>query len=216
MISEVIYLHYLNALLEGNKKECMQIVVNLIDQKISLKEIYVQLFQRSMYRIGTMWEKERCGIADEHIATKITESLIELVNYSFASKERNGKLAVITGIDKEFHELGAKMVAGYFEASGWDTCFLGSNSPQSEVLRIIEEKKPNLVGISSSFYINIMRLIKLIQSIKEKIPDQEILVGGQALADGRAEGLSKFDNVKYIASLNELEEYIVSFQKLDF
>ncbi|MDP3444121.1 MAG: B12-binding domain-containing protein, partial [Ignavibacteria bacterium] len=70
MISEVIYLHYLNALLEGNKKECMQIVVNLIDHKISLKEIYVQLFQRSMYRIGTMWEKERCGIADEHIATK--------------------------------------------------------------------------------------------------------------------------------------------------
>ena len=100
------------------------------------------------------------------------------------------------------------------EQMGHEVC--GMAATANKAIQIIEEKKPDLVGISSSFYINIMRLIKLIQLIKEKIPDQEILVGGQALADGRAEGLSKFDNVKYIASLDELEEYIASFQKLDF
>ena len=73
MIPEAVYLHYLNALLDGDKKQCLQIVVNLLDQKVSLKEIYLQLFQRSMYRIGQMWENERCSIANEHIATKITE-----------------------------------------------------------------------------------------------------------------------------------------------
>jgi len=43
-----------------------------------------------------------------------------------------------------------------------------------------------LVGISNSFYINVIILIKLIQAIKEKFLDQEIIVGRQAPAEGSA------------------------------
>ena len=72
MISETVYLHYLNALLDGDKKQCSQIVQKLINNNVGMKEIFMELFQRSMYRIGLLWEKERCTIADEHIATRIT------------------------------------------------------------------------------------------------------------------------------------------------
>jgi MerR family transcriptional regulator, light-induced transcriptional regulator len=210
MISETVYLHYLNSILDGDKKQCIQIVNNLLDQKESIKEIYLKLFQRSMYRIGTLWEKERCSISEEHIATKITESLIDLVSNSVQSVEPSGKTAVITCIDKEYHELGARMVAGYLDANGWNTFFVGSNTPQSEVIRLIREKEPDIVGISSSFYINIMRLVKLIKLIKEEFPEQKILVGGQSLTDGRSEGISKINGVRYISSIDELDNYILA------
>ncbi|MEW6702730.1 MAG: hypothetical protein AB1298_08415, partial [Bacteroidota bacterium] len=68
--------------------------------------------------------------------------------------------------------------------------------------------RPDIVGISSSFYINIIRLIKLIEAIQNEFPEQEILVGGQALAEGRSECLTGYKNVRYITCLNGLEEYL--------
>jgi methanogenic corrinoid protein MtbC1 len=212
MISEAVYLHYLNALLDGDKKQCLQIVQNLINNDVNIKEIYLELFQRSMYRIGSLWEKERCSIADEHIATKITEGLIELVSNSFTNEKRIGKLVLITCIDKEFHELGARMVAGFFEVNGWNTIFAGSNTPEQDIIRIIKEKQPDIVGISSSFYININRLIKLVQLINENFPAQEILVGGQALSEEHSGILSVYDKVSYITCINGLEKYITAHQ----
>ncbi len=211
IIPEAVYLHYLNSLLDGDKKLCTQIVLNLIEQKVSIKAIYMELFQRSMYRIGQMWEREKCSVAGEHIATKITEALIELVSTSSLGDDDNGKLALITCVDKEYHELGARMVAGFLEAYGWRTIFIGSNTPQSDIIAIIREKKPDLVGISNSFYINVIRLTKLIQSIKEEFPDQEIIIGGQALAEGRADELSQFQNVHYITCLNGLEKFLTEY-----
>lgn len=208
MISEAIYLHYLDSLLTGNKKQCVQIVNNLIENNVSMKEIYLQLFHRSMYRIGQMWEKERCTIADEHIATKITESLLEITTSNFLNGHQSGKLAIITCIDKEFHEIGARMVSGFFEVSGWETLYLGSNTPQSSLIELIKEKKPDVVGISNNFYINISRLLKLIEQIQQIDPELQIIVGGQALSGGQSDILNKFSNVRYIASLDELEEYI--------
>ena len=155
----------------------------------------MELFQRSMYRIGLLWEKERCTIADEHIATRITEGLIELVSNSFTNEKRIGKLALITCIDKEFHDLGARMVAGYFEANGWNTIFAGSNTPEQDIIHLIKEKQPDIVGISIGFYININRLISLVQVINENFPAQEILIGGQALLEGHTNILSVYDKL---------------------
>ncbi|MCX6169325.1 MAG: cobalamin-dependent protein [Ignavibacteriales bacterium] len=210
MISEAVYLHYLNTLLDGDKAQCTQIVQRLIQNNVSIKEIYMELFQRSMYRIGQMWEKEKCFISDEHVATNITEGLIELVSTSFANDDKIGKLVLITCIDKEFHDLGARMVAGYFSANGWDTMYVGSNTPEPEIIRLIQDKKPDVVGISSSFYMNITRLIKLIQAIKEQFPEQEILVGGQALSEDHSTILSEYENVYYITCINGLDKYLSS------
>jgi len=214
MISEAVYLHFLDSLLDGDKKQCVQIVDCLVEQNVPVKEIYLNLFQRSMYRIGQMWEKERCSIWNEHAATKIIERLIEYVAVNDLKSGTDKKLALITCIDKEYHELGARMVTGFLEALGWNTLFIGANVPPSETIKLMREKKPDVVGISSSFYMNIKRLIGLIQLIKEEFPDQEIIVGGQALAEGRSECLSSFSNVHYITCLNGLEKYLALTHRL--
>lgn len=213
MISEAVYLHYLNSLLDGDKQQCVQIVINLMEQQVSIKEIYMDLFQRSMYRIGQLWEKERCSIAKEHVATKITEGLIELVSEKYLCSKKNGKLALITCLDKEFHELGARMVAGFLQVNGWDTLFAGSNTPACEILSMIRDRNPELVGISISFYVNLSRLLKLVQDIKNEFPFQTIIVGGQALAEEQRNILAGFEDVHYITCLNSLEKYLSAFSE---
>lgn len=163
-----------------------------------------------------MWENERCSVADEHIATKITESMIDIVSSYYAANDENEerKTALITCVDKEFHELGARMVAGFMEVRGWNTIFIGSNAPQSDIIKLIEEHKPTIVGISNNFYVNVIRLTKLIETIRDKFPDQEIIVGGQALAEGRSDALDQYSNVHYIQSLDKLDNYLLKFEKI--
>lgn len=210
MISEAIYLHYMNALLDGDKNQCSKIIHGLVEQRILLKEIYLDLFQRSMYRIGQLWEKDRCSIGDEHIATKITESLIDLTTSLVESKEQTGKKIVIACIDKEYHELGAKMVAGFFEVNGWESIFLGSCTPTNEILNVIKNKNPHVVGISINFYINVARLAKLIKMIRNDFPDIKIIIGGQAVASIDKESLKQY-KVEYIPTLTDLETYINNY-----
>lgn len=208
MISDAIYYHYLNALLEGNKAECTKIISELIYNKVDIKEIYTKLFQKSMYRIGYLWEHDRASVAKEHQATKITESLLNLNYEKILDTPKINKKVVITCIDKEFHEIGARIVSDFFELSGWQSIFLGSNTPQNEIVQIIEEEKPDVVGISNTFYINVARLIKLTERIREKFSDQEIIVGGQALNEETASTLNNFGKIFYIPTLDVLEKFI--------
>ncbi len=213
MISEATYLHYLNALLDGEKAECTRIINTLLADNTDVKDIYTKLFQRSMYRIGHLWESNKSSIAEEHIATKITESLLNLVYPKIMETPRNGKKIVMTCVDKEFHEIGPRIVSDFFELNGWESIFLGANTPANEVINIIKDKKPDLVGISNSFYINVLRLVKMIELIKNEFPQQELIVGGQALADDQNSVLSKFENVIYISGIDKLEEYIKQNRK---
>lgn len=211
MISEVIYLHFLNSLLEGDKDQATKIVMNLLTNKVTMKDIFINLFQRSMYRIGMMWETDKCTVADEHIATRITESLIELVVHYNNGQEINHKTAIITCIDKEFHELGAHIVSGYLEANRWKVFFVGSNTPQQDLIDLIKEKKPDLVGISNNFYINFLRLTKLIRKLNKLFPNLKIIVGGQALEETVASSFLDYPNVTYIKDLDQLDDYLINF-----
>jgi methanogenic corrinoid protein MtbC1 len=208
MISDAVYYHYLNALLEGNKAECVKIIADLLERNESVKDIYTKIFQKSMYRIGYLWEHNRTSVANEHRATKITESLLNLVYPKILETEKNSKKVIITCIDKEFHELGPKIVSDYFELMGWNSIFLGANTPQDDILNLIKEEKPDLVGISNSFYINVARLLKMIEKIKAEFPEQEVIIGGQALDEEVTKSLSQFDKVHFISSLDVLEEFI--------
>ncbi len=208
MISEAVYLHYFSALEEGDRETCATIVDDLLEKEVDPKDIYINLFQKSMYRIGDLWDTSRYTIAAEHISTKITESIISKVADKYRS-ESSGKTILLSCLDKEFHELGARIVADFFEIHGWRSIFLGANTPKEEILDLIEERKPDLVGISNNFYMNVPRLIKLVSEIRERFPKQKVIVGGQSLNfNGKSDLLKSFSKIQYLPDLNKVEEYI--------
>jgi signal transduction histidine kinase len=40
---------------------------------------------------------------------------------------------------------GARMVADFFELDGWDTYFLGANTPTDSILRAVEERRADIL-----------------------------------------------------------------------
>jgi methanogenic corrinoid protein MtbC1 len=213
MISKAIYLQYMSSLLEGNKAKCASIVAYLLEQNIDIKVLYKDLFQKSLYQIGKQWENNKICVATEHVATSITECLLNFTYPAIHSGTKNNKRVVVTCVPKEFHQIGAKMVADLFEINGWETYFVGANAPLNELFKLLKTKKPNFLAVSLTFYLNVLRLFDLIDKVQLEFPKLKIIVGGQALADKHSEVLNKYSGVTYISSLDELETFILRQNK---
>lgn len=204
-ITEDLYRRYLAWLLAGQRRQCHALVSDLLDRGVEIKALYIELFQRSLYEIGQMWERREISVAVEHMASAITESLLTLVYPTIFAAEHGDKSAVISCAANEYHQIGGKMVADLFELHGWHGYFLGANTPQDDLLRLIEEKRPQLVGLSLSVLSNLPNLLAALEAITGRWPDLRILVGGQAFRHGGDEAISKYSNVACVRSLDELQ-----------
>lgn len=208
MIEERLYQDYLMALLAGKRKQCRDMVQRLLDANIELKTLYTDLFQRSMYEVGELWENNRITVANEHLATSITESILNLTYPTLFSADRSGKKAVISCSANEFHQVGGKMVADIFELNGWDGHFLGANLPSEEMARFIHEVQPDVVGLSLSILANLHHLKRGIEVVRTDFPKLDLLIGGQAFRWGGIDEIKQYTGTEYIPSLDALEKLI--------
>jgi methylmalonyl-CoA mutase cobalamin-binding domain/chain len=87
---------------------------------------------------------------------------------------------VVTCVGGELHEIGARMVADFFEMDGWDTYFLGANTPLEGVLRAIAERDAEVLAISATMTFHIDKVSSLIAEVRRAGLDArtKILVGG--------------------------------------
>ncbi|MBN1300473.1 MAG: cobalamin-dependent protein [Melioribacteraceae bacterium] len=206
--SETVYLHYLSALLEGDKNTCRSIINNLMNEKTDVKIIYKDVIQKSMVRIGELWDKCRICITTEHVATEITKEMLSVIKLHGNYIQPVNKTVLVTCVQKEFHELGARLISDFFEMKGWNSIFAGANTPPKELMKFISEKKPDLVGISNNFYLNVIKLFETIDMIKLKYPDQRIIIGGHGPENCYVNVIAKYPDITYINTLEELENYI--------
>lgn len=208
MITDQIYREYLDALLKGDRSQCSRIVKALLGHKIDIKRLYLELFQKSLYDVGALWEANRISVAREHLSTAITEGLLNLIYPELFAKKDREKTCVISCSANEFHQVGGKIVADFCELNGWDAHFLGANTPFDELLAFIDEIGPDLVGLSVSIYSHLPRLKKGLAAIQSDFPNVDLMVGGQAFCWGSSSVLASYDNIAYVADLDELERLL--------
>lgn len=205
MLTETMYQDYLACLIKGDRTRCAETVTSLLDRRVEIKTLYLELFQKSLYDVGLMWEANKISVAREHLATAITESLLSLIYPELFAKEEKTRSVVISCAVNEFHQVGGKIVADFCEIHGWDAYFLGANTPMEHLLGFIDEVRPDLIGLSLSVYFNLPRLKKEIRAIQSNFSRTDLMVGGQAFALGGEKMLSSVANINYVPGLDELE-----------
>jgi methanogenic corrinoid protein MtbC1 len=205
-IKQSHFLAFYNALVDGDKDGCANLVQSLIEEGVNLKDIYVELFQKSLYRIGKLWDDNKLSIPEEHMATRIVEYLIN--RFAPVGKSNSDKKVVVACIDKEFHEIGAKMVSNIFELNGWKSYYLGASVPNKEILKFVKRIDPDIIALSWSLYLNLGRFLEVLDHLTRYFPTKKILIGGQALSENSNNILKKYKNIEYIESLDSLESYL--------
>jgi methanogenic corrinoid protein MtbC1 len=174
---------FLQALLAGDRHAARTIAFEAFSTADSLSDVYVELFQESLYEIGRLWESNQISVAQEHVATAITQYVMgNLYSCAKPAQPFQGK-GIITGVEGELHQVGSHMVADMLEMQGWDIRFLGVNLPHQSILQMVKDFRPNMVGISATMVLKVPVVRDLIREIRGLFPDEPtplILVGGSA------------------------------------
>jgi methanogenic corrinoid protein MtbC1 len=204
------YARYLDALLAGDRRRCHEEFEVWLAAGTDLRSLYQDLIQHSLYDVGALWEHGRVSVATEHLATAITESLLNLIYPRLFSQPRIGRSAVVSCTANEYHQIGGKMVADIFELNGWRGYFIGANTPRRDLLNLIQEKQPDVVALSVTIYFGLDMLLNTAAEIRTQFPALPILVGGQAFRWGGRERVEQIADVRCLASLAELESWMKS------
>lgn len=208
MTNPMLYQDFFEALIKGDRKKSNEILSKKLEENTSIEDIYEKVIKNAMYKIGELWETGEVSVATEHLASAIVESELNRIFDKVSSTKDKNKTAVLACVEKEYHQIGIKMVSDILEDKGWNTYFLGSNVPPKELIDFISSVRPDIIALSFSIYFNLNSLEEMIKKIKESFPDQLIIVGGQAFLHGGHEVLDKYNNVEYFKDLYELETFI--------
>lgn len=199
---------YLENLLIGDRLACSAISKEYLSLNYSITDLYENIFKPALYEIGYLWETNQISVAAEHLATAITEGILNELFEQLVSKKRMNKKVVVACVEKELHQVGIKMVADTFEMMGWESFFLGGGIPLSELIRYIKDVKPDILAISLSVYFNFTNLVKMLESLREEFPDLQIIIGGQAFRYESSQLAERFGNVVLLSDLYLLKKYI--------
>ncbi len=209
MSIENYYSAFLKALLEGDRLTCLSLVQQMIIAEFSFIDIYENIFKKSLYEIGYLWEINQISVATEHLATAIIEVLTNQLLPTILPTQYKSKKIIFTAIEGEEHRIGAKMVCDVFEKHGWHSFFLGANTPTADLITMIEQLHPNCVGLSMSIFFNLSKLKETIYAIRLRFPEMHIVVGGQGFLHGGDCILNEFSNIRLFKSLYDVEQAIL-------
>lgn len=170
---------FLDLLLLGQRQKASQLILEAVQAGMPVREVYLQVFQNTQREIGLLWQTNRISVAQEHFCTAATQLVMsQLYPYIFTGERKRRRL-VMACVGGELHELGARMVADFFEMEDWNTYYLGANTPMESVLRTVSEQKADLLAISVTMTFHISKARELIRQARAGAsPELPILVGG--------------------------------------
>lgn len=178
----------LEALKEENKDLCIELSLEAIEKNIyTIPELYENILKIGLYSIDDC-SGDDC-IWKEHIKTSIVRSVIEclyphIIKLKKSAKQINKKV-LLACPEKEYHEIGLRMVDDFFSIIGYETIFIGTNTPKNQVFNAVLKTKPKYLAISVTDYYLLFEAQILIQNIKKCTSDVKIIVGGKAFKDNQ-------------------------------
>ncbi|MGZ4428044.1 MAG: cobalamin B12-binding domain-containing protein [Nocardioidaceae bacterium] len=179
---------YLGALGSGNRAAALEVVGRLRAEGHPSLDIMARVLAPAQLRVGQLWVRDEFSVAQEHVATAITELVLGTLaaeQEARADRERRpGPLVVVSCVEQEWHALPALMVAEYLRTDGFSVSYLGANSSAQHLVRHIHELGPVAVLLSCSLSAFLPVVRRQVEAVRET--GTPVVVGGSGFdPDGR-------------------------------
>nr|WP_224368687.1 cobalamin-dependent protein [Hyalangium versicolor] len=172
---------YLAAQLSGDRREALRLLVDEgLLRGIPLQDIHLKIIQPAQYEIGRLWQENRISVAQEHLATAISQLALSHLYRHLPRDPSNGKVIMVACVEGEMHEVGARMASDFLEMAGFDVRFLGANVPTAHLIRMLREQTPDMLALSVTMTYHLPALRSAITQVREFSSQLHIAVGGLA------------------------------------
>lgn len=171
---------YVRAQLGGDRREALRVIVEEgLGRGLSCEAVHA-VIRLAQDEIGRLWQEDRITIAQEHMATAISQLVLSHVYQHASPAPPNGKKVLVACVDGEQHEFPARLVADALDLAGFEVRYLGASVPHAGLERMIEDEQPDLLVLSATMTFNVPQLRAAVRLVRERWPALTIACGGGA------------------------------------
>ena len=147
--------------------------------------VYVDVIQPAMREVGRLWQENQMTVADEHLATAVTQTVMAHLFSTRVGSTAGGPSLIAACADTERHEVGLRMLCDMLEVKGWSTKYLGATVPTESLVAMVQMQKPDVLALSVAIAPHLPRLRAMIHAVRESTGDSPpiIIVGGRPFVE---------------------------------
>ena len=107
-----------------------------------------------------------------------------------AGKKGLGKIVMVT-VEGDIHDIGKRIVGFLLEGNGFDVTDLGVDIKADDIIKAVEEHKPDILGMSALLTTTMPHMAEVINMLKERnLRDKtKVIVGGASVNDQFAQSI---------------------------
>jgi len=174
---------YERALHGGDAEAANRVIDELPVRDLALADIYKNLITPAMHDIGDSWCSGKIGVSQEHLASQIVLSQLDRLRSLYTSEARRSSYRVlISCIEGERHFIAARMFADLCLEQGWVVDFLGPDTPVSEILQMIKQRRPQLIALSVTMAEGVEAARRLLADLSALNLPLKVILAGQAVS----------------------------------
>ncbi|MEI7024179.1 MerR family transcriptional regulator [Paenibacillus sp. y28] len=143
--------------------------------------IYHILFS-VMIKVGTEWEAGRASVAQEHFATQFVIQRCLSFFHLFPVDARVPRMLALCPAG-EHHQAGLLWFALFLRKKGADVLYLGPDTPEEGIQKIIEEQRIRVICISLTDPNLMQATFAFIDRLRGRNPELQVVLGGQGFQD---------------------------------
>lgn len=187
----VVIRRYGEALRVGDPEQALAATDVAIAGGMTAASAEAQVIAPAMRWIGDLWERGAIGVADEHLATAISNSVLaHLYPRLQTAAPRSRERVLVSTVQNERHVLGLRMVADALEGAGFDVLYLGGDVPAGALLDACRKHRPAAVALGVTMHVNLPALLGEVTALASLEDPPQILLGGQGIPASVREELS--------------------------
>ena len=177
-------LEYIATVLEGDSRRATARVLGAVDEGLEVESAYLDVLVPAQREVGRLWHAGELRIVEEHVVTYTTERLMTLLAQRARRAPENGRTVVCAAVVGNAHDIAVRVLADFFDISGWRSVHLGASVPAAELASALQYFDGDLLVLSAALSVQLPMVDEAIAAVRriEGRPVR-VMVGGLAFAD---------------------------------
>jgi methanogenic corrinoid protein MtbC1 len=174
---------YLGALLTSDRREALRLLMDEgLAAGVSVPVLLTDVIRRAQHEIGRLWQENRITVADEHLATAISQFTMARLFQEAARAPARRRTLALACVEGELHDMGVRVAADLLEIEGFAVQCFGANVPTESLVVRVRNSRPDALLLSATMAFNLPALRGAAAALRTAIPDMPVLVGGHAFS----------------------------------
>lgn len=168
-----------------NRWEALRFILETAETKeLTIPQIYEELLTPALNLMASSGN-ENIDIWKEHVRTSLIKTILENL-YPQVIRERGirkkSRTVVVLCPPEEYHDIGARMAVDMLTLAGFETVFVGSNTPLRVLEAGLQAMAIDIAAISISNPYHLVSARTIVDAVRTQHPDVMIIAGGSAIA----------------------------------